>query len=262
MLKNHANNLSDNTSGTPYSDVLSIEATEILDEVLYTPHVSATDIPQEVLNELMPDEEIVVLEDISPLAPKPVYSFVKRAFDIVACSAALFILLIPIVIVAIKVKMDSPGPVIYSQRRLGKNGRVFNMYKFRSMYIDAESKGARWAAGDDPRITPFGRFMRKTRLDEVPQFWNVIKGDMSLIGPRPERPVFSKEFEKKIIGFHQRTLVRPGISGLAQVMGGYELLPKHKVLYDLEYIQNRSILLDLSIIAKTIMTIFTGKGAR
>ena len=99
------------------------------------------------------------------------------------------------------------------------------------MYTDAEARGAQWAAGDDPRITPLGKKLRKTRLDEIPQFWNVVKGDMSLIGPRPERPAFSKEFEKRIIGWNQRTMVRPGITGLAQITGGYELLPKEKVLY-------------------------------
>ena len=237
------------------------EAAEILDEAQYTPGIESADIPREVLDELLPGEDVVVLPKVK-LENKPVYSFIKRTFDITACLAALLVLAIPMVAIACKVKLDSPGPVIYAQRRLGKDGRVFEMYKFRSMYLDAEAKGARWAAGDDPRVTPFGRFMRKTRLDEIPQFWNVVKGDMSLIGPRPERPAFAQEFEKRIVGFNQRTLVRPGLSGLAQVTGGYELLPKDKVLYDLEYMENRSLWLDTKLMAATVSIVFSGRGAR
>lgn len=237
------------------------EAAEILDEAQYTPGIKSADIPRDVLNELLPGEDIVVLPKVE-LASKPFYSFTKRIFDITACSLALIVLAIPMAAIAFKVKLDSPGPVIYAQRRLGKDSRVFEMYKFRSMYLDAEAKGARWAAGDDPRVTPFGRFMRKTRLDEIPQFLNVVKGDMSLIGPRPERPAFAEEFEKRIVGFNQRTLVRPGLSGLAQVTGGYELLPKDKVLYDLEYIEKRGLLMDLKIMLKTFGIVLTGRGAR
>ena len=237
------------------------EASEILEEAQYTPGIEPADIPQEVLEELMPGDEVVVLPRVE-LARKPFYDFAKRAFDFVACSLALILLAIPMVVIACKVKLDSPGPAIYAQRRVGRGGRVFEMYKFRSMYLDAEANGARWAVGDDPRVTPFGRFMRRTRLDELPQFWNVIKGDMSLIGPRPERPAFAEEFEKRIVGFNQRALVRPGLSGLAQVTGGYELLPKNKVMYDLEYIENRGLLLDAKIMAKTVAIIFTGNGAR
>lgn len=130
------------------------------------------------------------------------------------------------------------------------------------MYIDAEARGAQWAQDHDPRVTPFGEFMRKTRLDEIPQFWNAVKGDMSLIGPRPERPAFCKEFEKRIHGWNYRTSVRPGLSGLAQVMGGYNLLPKEKVVLDLEYIEHRSIVMDLKIILRTLGVVSTGEGAR
>lgn len=165
-------------------------------------------------------------------------------------------------VTAIKIKGESEGPVIYAQKRVGKNGKVFNIYKFRSMYIDAESRGAQWAQYEDPRVTPFGRFMRKTRLDEIPQFWNVFKGDMSLIGPRPERPAFCEEFEKRIHGWHYRTLVRPGISGLAQVTGGYDLLPSEKVQFDLRYIETRNIKMDLAIMLKTLGIVSTGEGAR
>lgn len=237
------------------------EAAEILDEAQYTPGIEPDDIPREVLDELLPGDEVVVLPRVE-LAAKPLYSLAKRAFDVAACSLALVVLALPMALVALKVRLDSPGPVIYAQRRVGRGGRVFRMYKFRSMYLDAEAAGARWAAGDDPRVTPFGRLMRRTRIDELPQFWNVVKGDMSLIGPRPERPAFAEEFEKRIVGFGQRTLVRPGITGLAQVTGGYELLPRNKVAYDLEYIERRSILLDAKIMARTVAIVLTGKGAR
>lgn len=165
-------------------------------------------------------------------------------------------------IVAVIIKVESPGPVFYAQTRVGKNGKSFRIYKFRSMYVDAESQGPRWAGTDDERVTHFGRKLRNSRFDEVPQFWNVVKGDMSLVGPRPERPVFCDEFEKRINGWHYRTLVKPGISGLAQVMGGYDLLPRDKVQLDLQYIQTRSIALDLRIIGKTLAVVFNKKGAR
>lgn len=165
-------------------------------------------------------------------------------------------------VIAVKIKSESEGPVIYAQRRVGKNGKVFNIYKFRSMYTDAESRGAQWAQDEDPRVTPFGKIMRKTRLDEIPQFWNVFKGDMSLIGPRPERPAFCEEFEKRIHGWHYRTMVRPGISGLAQVTGGYDLLPREKVLFDLQYIKARNIKMDVVIMLKTFGVVSTGDGAR
>ena len=190
------------------------------------------------------------------------YRIAKRAFDVASCSLALAILAIPMGVIALKVKRESSGPAIYAQTRVGRDGRLFKVYKFRSMYLDAEAKGAQWAAGDDPRVTPFGRKLRTSRLDEIPQFWNVVKGDMSLIGPRPERPVFHEAFKERIDGWEQRLAVRPGITGLAQVEGGYELLPKEKALLDIEYIENRSFALDFSLIWRTLRTMATGEGAR
>lgn len=227
----------------------------------YEPKLSENGIPSHVLEKLLPGDDIIELEE--PFVNGGIaYRFVKRSFDIVSCGLALVILAIPMAVIAIKIKTESEGPVIYAQRRVGMNGKVFNIYKFRSMYIDAESRGAQWAQDDDPRVTPFGKFMRKTRLDEIPQFWNVFKGDMSLIGPRPERPAFCNEFEKRIHGWHFRTMVRPGISGLAQVTGGYDLLPSEKVQFDLEYIENRNIKMDLVIMLKTLGVVSTGEGAR
>lgn len=221
-----------------------------------------SEIAEDVLAELLPDEGVVALPCLHRINGGLGYRFMKRAFDIVSCSAALLVLAVPMAVISCKIKRESPGPALYAQTREGKDGKPFKLYKFRSMYIDAEARGARWAAGDDPRVTPFGDFMRKTRLDEIPQFWNVVKGDMSLVGPRPERPAFCREFEKRIDGWSQRTVVRPGITGLAQVEGGYELLPKEKAAIDIRYIETRSIGLDLKIMLATLGVLKTGEGAR
>lgn len=215
----------------------------------------------DTLAELLPDDEVIVLTE-PEVAGGFAYRLAKRAFDVAACGAALLVLLVPMAVIAAKIKLESPGPVIYRQCRVGKGGRLFDVYKFRTMRTDAEASGAQWAHEDDPRVTSFGCFLRSTRLDEVPQFVNVIKGEMSLVGPRPERPVFCEAFEKRIHGWHYRTLVAPGISGLAQVEGGYDLLPKEKVLLDLEYIESRSLAMDWSLIWRTLHTMITGNGAR
>lgn len=227
----------------------------------HEPKISENGIPSDVLDKLLPGDEVIELDE-PIVAGGLIYRFAKRVFDVISCGCALIILSIPMAIIALKIKVESPGPVIYAQKRVGKNGRVFSVYKFRSMYVDAEARGAQWAQGDDPRVTPFGKVMRRTRMDEIPQFWNVFKGDMSLIGPRPERPAFCEEFEKRIHGWHYRTLVTPGLSGLAQVTGGYDLLPKEKVVLDLAYIEHRSIAMDLKIILKTLGVVSTGEGAR
>lgn len=218
-------------------------------------------IPADVLEKLLPGDDVVELEE-PVVAGGLAYRFAKRTFDVVACGAALVVLAVPMVLIALKIKSESPGPAIYSQERVGLGGEIFKVYKFRSMYVDAERRGAQWAQGDDPRVTPFGRVMRKTRLDEVPQFWNIVRGDMSLIGPRPERPAFCEAFEERIRGWHYRTKVRPGLSGLAQVEGGYDLLPREKVVLDLEYIENRSVGMDLAIMLRTLGVVKTGEGAR
>lgn len=236
-------------------------AAEIESVGKYEPKLTENGIPADVLAKLLPGDDVLELTE-PKVAGGLGYRFVKRAFDVASCGCALIVLAIPMAIIAAKIKFESPGPVIYSQRRVGKKGKIFNVYKFRSMYTDAEVRGARWAVGDDPRVTPFGKFMREKRIDEIPQFWNIVKGDMSLIGPRPERPAFCQEFEKRIHGWNFRTSVRPGLSGLAQVMGGYNLLPKEKVVLDLEYIEHRSIVMDLKIILKTLGVVSTGEGAR
>lgn len=223
--------------------------------------VASNAISPEVLEELLPGDDVVELSE-PKVAGGLGYRFAKRAFDAVSTGCALVVLAIPMAVIALKIKSESPGPVIYAQERVGKDGRPFKVYKFRSMYVDAESHGAQWASGNDERVTPFGKWMRDHRIDEIPQFWNILRGDMSLIGPRPERPAFCDEFEKRIHGWHYRTLVRPGLSGLAQVEGGYNLLPKEKVVLDLKYIETRSMLLDLKIILRTLGVVGTGEGAR
>ena len=164
-----------------YTSVERREAANIDTIGKYEPKLTENGIPADVLAKLLPGDDVIELE-MPVVGGNLAYRFVKRAFDVVSCSCALIILAIPMCVIALKIKSESPGPVIFAQRRVGKGGRIFNVYKFRSMYIDAEARGARWAQGDDPRVTPFGKVkvMRKTRMDEIPQFWNVVKGDIPL----------------------------------------------------------------------------------
>jgi lipopolysaccharide/colanic/teichoic acid biosynthesis glycosyltransferase len=166
-------------------------------------------------------------------------------------------------IIAIAIKCSSKGPVFYSQERLGLKGKRFMLVKFRTMVADAEKAGAQWSQGDnDSRITKVGSILRKTRLDELPQLWACLKGDLSLVGPRPEREVFYNKFEEHVHGFSERLKVRPGLTGLAQVSGGYDLRPEEKVIHDVEYIKNRSLRLELKILFKTVKVVFTHDGAK
>ncbi len=190
------------------------------------------------------------------------YEFTKRLLDLILALLFFILLLIPMIFIGIIIKLDSRGPVIFKQERVGKNGRQFMMYKFRTMKDDAEKDGPQWAENNDSRCTRVGRFLRTVRLDELPQVINVIKGDMSFVGPRPERQYFYDEFEKYIHGFSYRTAVTPGITGWAQVNGGYELLPEEKIVYDMEYIKKRSMLLDLKCFFLTIKVVFTREGSR
>lgn len=242
--------------------VCNESAANIMVAVSHTPGLSDSGIARGVLESLLPDDEIIVLPKVRRVSGGPIYCILKRGFDIVSCSMALVVLSLPMAAIACLIKKESEGPAIFSQHRLGKNGEVFSLYKFRTMYTSAELKGAQWATEGDPRVTPLGKILRSTRLDELPQFWNVVKGDMSLIGPRPERPIFSEEFARRIDGWDQRLLIRPGVSGLAQVTGGYELLPKEKARYDIEYIESRSLGLDVRIVIRTLITVFKRQGAR
>ena len=165
--------------------------------------------------------------------------------------------------VSILIKIDSRGPVIFRQKRIGRNGKVFEIYKFRSMCVGAEKTGSGVYSGKgDARVTRIGKILRATSIDELPQLLNILKGEMSFVGPRPERKYFYEQFEKYIIGFSNRLVVMPGLTGYAQVNGGYELTPEEKIVYDMEYIARRSIRLDLQCIVKTALLIFTHDGAR
>lgn len=185
---------------------------------------------------------------------------IKRIFDF--CIAILLspLVLLICVIIAILIKLDSDGPVLFKQERVGEKGKIFEVIKFRSMYKDSEKDGPKFAEEDDPRITRIGHILRRFHLDELPQLWNVLKGDMSLIGPRPEQVQFVKEFEKKIPHYNLRHLVKPGITGWAQVHYGYAVGLEEtyeKLEYDLYYIKNLSIWLDIVILLKTLRMFFS-----
>ncbi|MGD9853482.1 MAG: sugar transferase [Planctomycetaceae bacterium] len=222
----------------------------------------------------------------------------KRAMDVVVSAAALVLLAPVMLIVAILVKWTSPGRVIFKQTRVGLNlrrgyddrrqdlnsppggrderrmtvadrrgqftyGRHFTLYKFRTMREDAEKHGARFAVAGDARVTPIGRFLRKTRLDELPQLWNVLRGEMSLVGPRPERPEFIADLSHQIPNYLQRLGLKPGLTGVAQVVNGYDNNLesfRRKVAFDLQYLQNCCLTNDLKIMIRTIRVVFTGQG--
>ncbi len=208
----------------------------------------------------------------------------KRAVDVAAALIALSCFLVLLPFIALAIRLDSRGPIFYSQTRIGINrrrrrvagfgevdrrkvvqpGRPFRIHKLRTMRIDAEQNGPQWAARDDNRITRVGRFLRQSRLDEVPQFINVLRGEMSLIGPRPERLCFIHKLEKEVPNYRDRLLVLPGITGLAQVINGYDDSTdsvRRKVELDRQYIRSLSLWTDVRIIAHTVRVVLTGEGA-
>jgi len=190
----------------------------------------------------------------------------KRSVDLAAAAIGLIVSLPIMAVVALLVRLDSKGPVIFRQTRVGRMGKCFEVLKFRSMSVDAEkTNGAQWASENDPRVTRIGRSLRKYRLDELPQFVNVIRGEMSFVGPRPERPYFVKELRKTIPYYDERHSVRPGLTGWAQVQYAYGSSIEdafNKLEYDLFYLQNMSLTFDLAIIFQTIRIVFGGRGGR
>ncbi|MDG6273112.1 sugar transferase [Glaesserella parasuis] len=203
--------------------------------------------------------------DLGTLQPSGIYQIIKRVIDVIAVLITLPITICIMLITAIAIRLESKGNVLFIQKRVGQGRKEFNLYKFRSMCQDSEKDGAKFATTNDMRITKVGKFIRKTRIDELPQFFNVLKGDMSLIGPRPEQKVFVDKFIKEIPFYNYRHIVKPGISGWAQVIQGYTADvndTKIKLQYDLYYIKNFSIWLDILIVFKTIKTMLTGFGAR
>ena len=183
---------------------------------------------------------------------------IKRAIDIVLAGIA-FVLALPFMVpVAIAIKLEDRGPALYNQVRTGRFGKPYKVYKFRSMRVDAEKlSGPQLATDHDPRITRVGAFIRATRLDELPQIWNVLNGDMSLVGPRPERPYFVEQFTEKNPEYAYRHNVKPGITGLAQVFAKYNTTPYDKLVYDLMYIENYSLIQDFVIMVQTIKILVT-----
>lgn len=195
--------------------------------------------------------------------PRRISDLAKRSFDLAASLAMALVIVLLIPVIALAIRLDSAGPIFYSQNRVGLNGRIFRIYKFRTMRTDAEINGAVWATAGDPRVTRFGAFMRKARIDEWPQLWNVVRGDMTFVGPRPERPEFTTMLAKQLPGYTHRHDVKPGLTGWAQVRYRYANTvhdAEVKLEYDLYYVKYASFLFDLAILLRTIPVVLNLRG--
>jgi len=196
---------------------------------------------------------------------KPSQQFLLRVASTLVAAIGLILFLPFFPFVVLLVRLSSAGPVFFRQERVGLNGKIFNVYKFRTMVVDAEAQGAQWAQKNDPRVTKVGQFMRKTRLDEVPQLWNVLRGDMSFVGPRPERPEFVSWLAKELPFYEVRNMIRPGLTGWAQIRYGYGATleeSREKLAFDLYYVKHQTLGLDLLIMFETIKTIIRRRGAQ
>ena len=202
--------------------------------------------------------EIYYVENLAELPPRRLYDALKRLFDFAASLIALPVLLVPMLVIAALVRISSPGPVIYRQERLGLNGKPFEILKFRSMRVDAEKDGvARLSTGDkDDRITKVGHIIRACRLDELPQLLNILKGDLSVVGPRPERPEIAAQYCEEMPEFALRLQAKAGLTGYAQVYGKYNTTPYDKLQMDLMYIAHPSLIEDLKIMLATVKILF------
>lgn len=206
--------------------------------------------------------EVWFLENLTELR-KTAYGALKRCVDMLAAAFLGMVTLLIFPVIAALIKFDAPGPVLYRQKRVGEGGKIFEIVKFRSMVADAEAKGAKWADEDDPRVTRMGAFLRKSRLDELPQAWAVLKGDMSFVGPRPERPEFTETLKERIPFYAMRHLVKPGLTGWAQINFPYGASVEdaiEKLQYDLFYVKNRSLALDIGILFKTVLILLMQEG--
>lgn len=205
------------------------------------------------------------LKELLPHNMPPWEAYLKRLMDIIISFIGLIVASPILLLTSIIVKLDSKGPVFYSQERVGQYGYKFYVHKFRSMRTDAEKDGPQWATKKDPRITRIGKFLRKTRIDEIPQLWCVFVGDMSMVGPRPEREHFINQLKEEIPLYGRRLLMKPGLTGWAQVRHHYDTSiddVKKKLLYDLYYFENMSVFLDIQILIRTIWVVITGSGAQ
>ncbi|GAB4254509.1 MAG: sugar transferase [Acidobacteriota bacterium] len=202
------------------------------------------------------------LIEVRRIPNEPLARLAKRGFDVTFAALGLLLAAPLMLLVAAAVKVSSPGPIFYLQERVGQGGRIFRLIKFRTMIPNAEKENEeRLAEPNDPRITPVGAWLRRFRIDELPQLLNVLKGDMSFVGPRPERPGFVARFAAEVPGYLERHQVKPGLTGLAQVRGYYDTAPEKKLKYDLAYIYNYSFTLDLLILVETLKVILTRRGS-
>ena len=208
------------------------------------------------------EEEMEKYKNTVKYEKRTTYECFKRIIDIIFSLLALIPTIILMAVLSILIMLDSKGSPIFTQIRVGKKGKLIKIRKLRSMDINAELEGQQWATDDDPRVTKIGRILRKYRLDEIPQFFSVLTGNLSLIGPRPETPLLTKKFNEETPGFVTRLLVTPGMSGWAQVNGGYDISYEEKLKYDNEYIEKRSIKMYLRIFMNTLGVVSKGEGAK
>jgi len=221
------------------------------------PRIAGISDPPDELRSLFDESTSVEMGPVTVAEPGIFYNAFKRGVDIFY-SLVFLILGIPwLLVCGLLMKREAPGPFFYKQDRVGKDGKLLNVYKLRSMPVDAEENGPQLTPiNGDKRCGPVGRFIRKAKIDELPQFWNVLIGEFSVVGPRPERPYFARQFAEEFPHFNERHLVKPGLTGLAQVNEKDALKMRHKLKYDLFYVENRSIGLDLSILWVTAMYCF------